>query len=203
MGNAPRSRWALAWGGLTAAFALQVLDEATHDFLAWYNPTALAIRERLGGVPFPPVFSSAPWLAGLCAAVVLLAALTPLIRPGCRDGLSSRRWSLASCTSRTRSRTWSSRCAGGGWHRACSPRRCCWSLRPGCSTRPRVSRTPTPNVPLRYIGPVASAAIPSGIWHGWLRRRAMWPMLRSEHSPLPRARTGSLMARDRVMPGVH
>ena len=87
MGNAPRSRWALAWGGLTAAFALHVLDEATHDFLAWYNPTALAIRERLGGVPFPPVFSFAPWLAGLCAAVVLLAALTPLIRPG-------RRWPI-------------------------------------------------------------------------------------------------------------
>lgn len=87
MGNLPRNRWALAWGGLTAAFALHVLDEATHDFLAWYNPTALAIRQRLGGVPFPPVFSFAAWLTGLCAAVALLAALTPLIRPG-------RRWPI-------------------------------------------------------------------------------------------------------------
>lgn len=87
MGNLPRNRWALAWGGLTAAFALHVLDEATHDFLAWYNPTALAIRQRLGGVPFPPVFSFAAWLTGLCAAVALLAALTPRIRPG-------RRWPI-------------------------------------------------------------------------------------------------------------
>lgn len=81
----PGSRWALAWATLTAAFALHVLDEATHDFLAWYNPVALALRERLAGLPFPPVFTFAVWLTGLCVAVVLLAALTPLIRPG-------RRW---------------------------------------------------------------------------------------------------------------
>jgi uncharacterized protein with HXXEE motif len=80
-----RNRWALAWAALTAAFALHVLDEASHDFLAWYNPAALGIRQRLGGLPFPPVFSFTVWLAGLIAAVVLLAALTPLIRPG-------RRW---------------------------------------------------------------------------------------------------------------
>ena len=47
-------RWAVAWPALTAAFALHVADEATHDFLAWYNP------------------------------VVCLAVLTPLIRPGRR-----------------------------------------------------------------------------------------------------------------------
>ena len=82
-----RNRWALAWGALTAAFALHVLDEAAHDFLAWYNPAALALRDRLGGLPFPPVFSFPVWLVGLCVAVALLAALTPLIRPG-------RRWPL-------------------------------------------------------------------------------------------------------------
>jgi hypothetical protein len=83
-----RDRWALAWAWLTIAFALHVLDEATHDFLAWYNPTALRMQERLGGFPFPPVFSFPVWLTGLCLAVALLALLTPWIRPG-------RRWPIA------------------------------------------------------------------------------------------------------------
>ena len=83
-----RHRWALAWAGLTAAFAVHVLDEAAHDFLAWYNPAALALRARLGGLPFPPVFSFPVWLAGLCMAIALLAGLTPLVRPG-------RRWIAA------------------------------------------------------------------------------------------------------------
>jgi hypothetical protein len=83
--NSPRGRrWTAAWAALTAAFALHVLDEATHDFLSWYNPTALALRARLGGLPFPPTFSFRVWLWGLCSVVVLLAALTPLIRPGKR-----------------------------------------------------------------------------------------------------------------------
>jgi hypothetical protein len=81
-----RNRWSLAWATLTAAFALHVLDEATHDFLSWYNPSALRIREYLGaGIPFPPVFSFPVWVTGLCVALVALAVLTPLIRPG-------RRW---------------------------------------------------------------------------------------------------------------
>jgi hypothetical protein len=76
-----RNRWAFAWGALTAAFAIHVLDEATHDFLTWYNPVALAVRERLGGLPFPPVFSYPVWLTALCTAVCLLAAMTPMIQP--------------------------------------------------------------------------------------------------------------------------
>jgi hypothetical protein len=88
MATPVRNRWALAWAGLTAAFALHVLDEATHDFLAWYNPAALALRARLGGLPFPPVFSFPVWLAGLCGAVALLAAVTPFLRP-------ERRWLVA------------------------------------------------------------------------------------------------------------
>jgi hypothetical protein len=80
-------RWAAAWGALTGAFALHVIDEATHDFLAWYDPIAASIQARLG-VPFPPVFTFRVRLGGLCAAVVLLGALTPLVRRG-------RRWLVA------------------------------------------------------------------------------------------------------------
>ena len=81
-----RNRWSLAWAAMTAAFALHVLDEATHDFLSMYNPTALRIQEYLG-LPFPPVFSFRVWLTGLCVALAVLAALTPLVKPG-------RRWAV-------------------------------------------------------------------------------------------------------------
>lgn len=80
-------RWQIAWAALTGAFALHVLDEATHDFLSWYNPAALSLRERLGGVPFPPTFTFPVWITGLCVVIVALAALTRVIR-------SDRRWSV-------------------------------------------------------------------------------------------------------------
>ena len=66
-----------AWLAATLALALHVADEATHDFLGWYNPRVLRIREALGGLPFPPTFTFLPWLAGLVAAVALLGALVP------------------------------------------------------------------------------------------------------------------------------
>jgi hypothetical protein len=66
-----------AWLAATLALILHVIDEATHDFLAWYNPQALRIRRFLGGFPFPPTFTFWPWLGGLSLAVLVLAALTP------------------------------------------------------------------------------------------------------------------------------
>jgi uncharacterized protein with HXXEE motif len=67
----------LPWLAINTAFALHVLDEATSDFLAWYNPRALAIRRALGGLPFPPTFTFWPWLLGLIAAVAALFAMSP------------------------------------------------------------------------------------------------------------------------------
>ena len=81
------SRWQFAWATMTGAFALHVLDEATHDFLSWYNPNALALRERLGGLPFPPTFTFPVWITGLCVALVILARLTRVIRP-------DKRWTV-------------------------------------------------------------------------------------------------------------
>lgn len=66
-----------AWLAATIALALHVADQATHDFLAWYNPRVLRIRQALGGVPFPPTFTFWPWLVGLMAAVLALATMTP------------------------------------------------------------------------------------------------------------------------------
>ncbi len=66
-----------AWVALALALALHVADAATHDFLATYNPSAEAMRARLG-LPFPPVFSFRVWLGGLVVAVLGLLACAPL-----------------------------------------------------------------------------------------------------------------------------
>ncbi|NNG16456.1 MAG: HXXEE domain-containing protein [Gemmatimonadales bacterium] len=84
MANAPTHRWAAGWVTLTAAFALHVVDEATHDFLDWYNPAVLTLREQLGWFPMP-TFDQGVWLAGLIGALVILFALTPAVARG-------RRW---------------------------------------------------------------------------------------------------------------
>ena len=73
-----------AWVALGLALALHVADEAAHDFLALYNPTALALQARLGGIPFPPTFSFATWLTGLALAVVTWLAFAPLAYRGHR-----------------------------------------------------------------------------------------------------------------------
>ncbi len=72
----------LAWLIATIALALHVVDEATHDFLSWYNPRALRIREALGGLPFPPTFTFLPWVLGLSVAVLVLASLIPTAYAG-------------------------------------------------------------------------------------------------------------------------
>ena len=75
--------WGWSWVALTAAFAWHVADEATHDFLGVYNPTVLAIRARVPFLPLP-TFTFGVWLAGLIAAVLLLAALSPLAFRGAK-----------------------------------------------------------------------------------------------------------------------
>ncbi len=71
-------RWALAWAALCGAFGIHVLDEATHDFLAWYNPIATTVRTELPWLPVP-VFSFPVWLGGLVAVVLVLTALTVVV----------------------------------------------------------------------------------------------------------------------------
>ena len=84
-----------AWLAATVALAAHVADEASHDFLAWYNPRALRIRAALGGrLPFPPTFTFWPWLAGLTAGVLLLVALAPAAFAG-RSWLRPLAYALA------------------------------------------------------------------------------------------------------------
>lgn len=73
------SRHARAWLLLVGALAVHVADEALTGFLDFYNPLVLRLRERLGFWPMP-AFSFDVWLAGLILVVIVLAAMTPLIR---------------------------------------------------------------------------------------------------------------------------
>jgi hypothetical protein len=71
----------LAWIAFAIAVALHVADEASHDFLATYNPNALAIRRRLH-IPFPPVFTLRSFLALLSSGVCFLLLLSPFALHG-------------------------------------------------------------------------------------------------------------------------
>lgn len=77
MSIASNAAFGWAWVAATVALGLHVLDEATHDFLSWYNPRALRIRRVLRGLPFPPTFTFVPWVAGLILGVLALSALIP------------------------------------------------------------------------------------------------------------------------------
>jgi hypothetical protein len=76
-------RFGLAWVGFAAALAVHVTDEATHDFLATYNPNALAIHARFPFLPLP-TFTFGVWLGLLSAGIALLLALSPLAFRGAR-----------------------------------------------------------------------------------------------------------------------
>ena len=66
----------VAWLALCLALAVHVTDEALTDFLSVYNPTILAIRQKLPFLPLP-TFTFKIWLTGLVLAVILLLVLSP------------------------------------------------------------------------------------------------------------------------------
>ena len=72
-----------AWVALTLTLAAHVTDEALTDFLSVYNPIVTAARERFGWFPMP-TFTFGPWLGGLIALILLLAALSPHAYRGAR-----------------------------------------------------------------------------------------------------------------------
>ena len=72
---------AQAWILLCLGLGLHVFDEATTGFLRVYNPTVIALRDRLGWWPMP-TFKFGAWLSGLIILVVVLLALTPFVARG-------------------------------------------------------------------------------------------------------------------------
>lgn len=69
-------RFGFAWLGFGLAIAIHVLDEATHDFLSFYNPNARAIRARLPFLPLP-AFTFRSWLITLAIGIALFLCLSP------------------------------------------------------------------------------------------------------------------------------
>ncbi len=74
--SASPDNFGLAWILLCLAFCAHVADEALTGFLNVYNPTVIAMRDRLGWFPMP-TFEYRQWLVGLIVANLILLALTP------------------------------------------------------------------------------------------------------------------------------
>lgn len=68
-------RFGICWLAFGYTLALHVLDEAGHNFLAVYNPNALAIRRALPFLPIP-VFNFQDWIGSLLFALTVWLALT-------------------------------------------------------------------------------------------------------------------------------
>lgn len=71
-----RQGFGLPWLLLCVAFALHVWDQAAHDFLSYYNATALALYGHFSWVPRIDM-TFREWLTGLLSALVICAVLTP------------------------------------------------------------------------------------------------------------------------------
>ncbi len=73
-----RDKLSIAYLLLVLSLMFHVLDEAVNDFLSFYNPLVLELRERFSLFPFP-TFSFKIWIIGLSLAIILLLLLTQLI----------------------------------------------------------------------------------------------------------------------------
>lgn len=76
-------RFGIWWLAFGYTLALHVLDEAAHDFLAVYNPNALALRRWLPFLPLP-VFTFRSWVGSLLCGLTIWLALGPLAFRGNR-----------------------------------------------------------------------------------------------------------------------
>ncbi|MEJ5368603.1 MAG: hypothetical protein WHT08_09805 [Bryobacteraceae bacterium] len=70
-----RSRLSHAWLALTFALTLHVAEGALRDYLAFYNPLAMSLRDMLLWT-WMPTFTFAAWLG---AWIAILAALYGLV----------------------------------------------------------------------------------------------------------------------------
>jgi hypothetical protein len=77
-GRVSTYRLGITWLAFCFTLALHVIDEALTGFLSVYNPTVVALRQRLGFWPMP-TFEFREWLSGLTALIVLLTLLGPLL----------------------------------------------------------------------------------------------------------------------------
>lgn len=77
------SKLGVAWFLFALSVGLHVLDETLTNFLSVYNPTVLAMKQKLGWWPMP-VFDFRTWLGALIVFVSLLLLLSPFMFHGAR-----------------------------------------------------------------------------------------------------------------------
>jgi len=80
---ASRREFGAAWVMLCVAFVLHVVDEALTGFLSVYNPSVLALRDRVPWLLLP-TFTFELWLTGLIIANAVLLLLSPYAFRGVR-----------------------------------------------------------------------------------------------------------------------
>ena len=73
-----RDRLSISWLFLIVSLILHVIDEALNNFLDFYNPLGLKIKEHISFIPLP-TFTFRIWISGLSIGVVLLLLMTPFI----------------------------------------------------------------------------------------------------------------------------
>jgi hypothetical protein len=75
-----RNWFGKAWLLLSISLLLHIIDEATHNFLQYYNQVAPNLRERYR-LPVPS-FTFTQWITGLIIVVTVVLLLTPLAYQG-------------------------------------------------------------------------------------------------------------------------
>lgn len=70
-----RSRLAQAWLALTVVLTLHVVEGAIRDYLSFYNPLAMSLRDTMLWT-WMPTFTLAAWLGGWTAILASLYGLT-------------------------------------------------------------------------------------------------------------------------------
>jgi hypothetical protein len=73
-----RDRLSISWLLLIFSLILHVIDEALNNFLDFFNPMVLKIKEHISFIPLP-TFTFKIWISGLSIGIVLLLLMTPFI----------------------------------------------------------------------------------------------------------------------------
>ena len=73
-----KDKLSIAYLLFVISLMLHIIDEAVNDFLGFYNPFVLNIRERLSFFPFP-TFTFRLWIFGLSLLIIILFSITVFI----------------------------------------------------------------------------------------------------------------------------
>jgi hypothetical protein len=70
-----RDKLSVAWLLFVLSLLLHIIDEAVNNFLDFFNPMVLKIKEQISFIPLP-VFTFNLWISGLILAIIILLLIT-------------------------------------------------------------------------------------------------------------------------------